>query len=180
MAGYGFDESFAYGKQNVYRAPGDVAIPMGQLYYYQVSNLMDRLDWALMLRDVYMAKDIFDVLFGKVQPLLQKRKFKVVVRKGIEQVESEEEHRIIEQYRKKIDELNNVLAPTYRFVILTPGMFGYRTRKGFQTGEVQGRLQKATNLLRELHWLLYFDLYRVGMLLPKTDDPSTSLTKTSH
>lgn len=168
-----YDDNFGYSKSNVHRTIGDVAIPMGQLYYYQVSNLMDRLDWALMLRDVFMAKDIFDVLFGKVQPLLQKRKVKI--QKGDKEIE----YRIIETYRQKIEELNQELGPVYRFVILTPGMFGYRTRKGFQTGEVQARINKSFALLRTLHWQLYFDLYRVGMLLPKTDDPATSLTRTS-
>jgi len=170
----GFNENFEYGKGNVHRGIGDVAVSMGQLYYYRVSTLMDRFDYFLMMRDIFGASDTFDVLFGEVQPLLQKRKFKVKVG------EKEEEHRIIETYRQKIDELKKTMTPLYRVVIITPGIFGFRPRKGFYTGDMQARVAKAASLLRELHWLLYFDLYRVGMLLPKTDDPSTSLTKSSH
>jgi len=164
-------DDYTYSKKNIYRSPGDVAVSMGQLYYYQVADLMRQLDMSQFYEDVFMSKRVFMILFGKVQPTLQRRKIKYVPDGQTKEIEI----RMIDYFRYKITLLNDTLNPVMPFVVRTPGYIGYKLRKGYSTDTLR-RINLANEILNELVWRLYFSIHSVGMLLPKTDDPATSLT----
>ena len=88
---------FENSRANSYRVPSDVPISMGALFYLQFSNFLERFNWAILIHDTLQAVDLFNVIFGQIQPVLQRRKFKVQRPDG-----TQYEERVIDFYRRKI------------------------------------------------------------------------------
>jgi hypothetical protein len=114
------------------------------------------------------------ILFGMTQPALQTKKIKW---KDTITGEMKEEYRI-SWYRKKVDEIDQLMQKITPYIIRTPGMNPpWRYTKNDQMDVLPQKVAQLTKEIRTFVWQLYFDMASVGLTIPRSDDPSTSLQR---